>query len=79
MDMLYVLVHVIDVVALQCCCDHLYTQVQHDRQKNPTVFVRVYSGKLKARAALFNSSKTAKERPTRIMQVLRLVICYTAS
>lgn len=44
-------------------------KVKHDRQRGPVVFFRVYSGVLHANAQLFNTTRQAKERLTRLMRV----------
>ncbi|OQR85247.1 elongation factor G [Achlya hypogyna] len=44
-------------------------KVKHDRQRGPIVFFRVYSGTLNAKAQLLNTTRNAKERITRLMQV----------
>lgn len=43
-------------------------QVQHDPQRGPLVFIRVYSGTLRAKDLVFNSGKQAKERVNRLLQ-----------
>ncbi|GLD99800.1 hypothetical protein PINS_up008528 [Pythium insidiosum] len=44
-------------------------KVKHDRQRGLVVFFRVYSGVLQNKAQLFNTSRDAKERITRLMLV----------
>lgn len=44
-------------------------KVKHDRQRGLVVFFRVYSGVLHARSQLFNTTRHAKERITRLMLV----------
>lgn len=44
-------------------------KVKHDRQRGLVVFFRVYSGVLHAKAQLFNTTRQAKERITRLMLV----------
>ncbi|CAK4146429.1 unnamed protein product [Aphanomyces euteiches] len=44
-------------------------KVKHDRQRGPIVFFRVYSGTLHAKAQLFNTTRQAKERLTRLLLV----------
>lgn len=44
-------------------------KVKHDRQRGLVVFFRVYSGVLHAKSQLFNTTRQAKERITRLMLV----------
>ncbi|TMW62010.1 hypothetical protein Poli38472_009503 [Pythium oligandrum] len=44
-------------------------KVKHDRQRGLVVFFRVYSGVLQSKAQLFNTTRDAKERITRLMLV----------
>eukprot|EP01136_Pigoraptor_vietnamica_P023456 Opistho-1_new@75563 len=42
-------------------------KVQHDHMKGPLVYARVFSGRLDARAPLYNTARDIKEKPTRVM------------
>ncbi|CCI40682.1 unnamed protein product [Albugo candida] len=44
-------------------------KVQHDRQRGLIVYFRVYSGVLRSKSQLFNSTRNQKERITRLMHV----------
>jgi elongation factor G len=47
-------------------------KVTHDSQKRPVVFVRVYSGAVSTREALFNTNQGILEKPAKLIQVLSL-------
>lgn len=44
-------------------------QVQYDPQRGPLVFLRVYSGTLRAKDLVLNTGKNTKERVNRLLQV----------
>ncbi|HWB77358.1 MAG TPA: elongation factor G, partial [Nannocystaceae bacterium] len=44
-------------------------KVLHDAHRGPLVFFRVYSGKLKLKDALQNTTRSRKEKPQRLLQI----------
>ncbi|DAZ99374.1 TPA: hypothetical protein N0F65_005276 [Lagenidium giganteum] len=64
---------VVETITRQASSDEplcaLAFKVKHDRQRGLVVFFRVYSGVLNAKAQLFNTTRNAKERLTRLMLV----------
>lgn len=44
-------------------------QVQNDPKRGPLVFVRVYSGELRANDSVLNTTKRVRERASRLLKV----------